>query len=199
MLGEAAKIDPRVKRTRQLLQRALQELVQEKPLDQITVQDIAARAEVNRATFYAHFEDKHALMNAMVRDNFQLRLDEKLPGTAALTAHHLRLLILTTCEYLGDYVNHCTSVPRFGEHALMFMAVHHHLYETLAEWLRQAGAAAPEAIAQTTSWAIWGTAFQWARDGRKSPAERLTEQIMTTLRGGLYEVLRDEQGDEVRV
>ena len=53
MLGEAVKVDPRVKRTRQLLQNALMELVQEKSQGSITVQDIAARAEVNRATFYA--------------------------------------------------------------------------------------------------------------------------------------------------
>ena len=192
------KLDPRVKRTRQLLQRALQELVQEKPLDHITVQDIAARAEVNRATFYAHFEDKHALMNAMVRDNFQSRLDQQLPGAPALTVDNLRLLIVVTCEYLGEYINHCSPVPRFGDHAMMFIAVHMHLYDILVEWLRLSGALSPEAIAQTTSWAIWGTAFQWARDGRKTSVACLTDQIMTTLQGGLYVYLRDQLRDEVR-
>ena len=51
------------------------ELAREKPLDSITVQDIAARAEVNRATFYAHFEDKYALLNYTAREMFQARLD----------------------------------------------------------------------------------------------------------------------------
>jgi AcrR family transcriptional regulator len=193
MLGEAVKIDPRVKRTRQILLHALQELVQEKSLDHITVQDIAARAEVNRATFYAHFEDKNAILNAMVRDHFQAKLDERLPGKPALTTDNLRLLIATTCEYLGEFINHCSPVPRFGEHAIMFIVVQNHIYETLLLWIRASGGAAPEAIAQTSGWAIWGTVFQWAREGRKVPAARLTEQIMMMLQGGLRDYLRDER------
>ena len=50
--------DPRVKRTRQLLQQAFMSLMMEGRFRDITVQEIADRATVNRATFYAHFEDK---------------------------------------------------------------------------------------------------------------------------------------------
>ena len=53
--------DPRVKRTRKLLQDALLELLAEKSFDAITVQDIAERSTINRATFYAHFVDKYDL------------------------------------------------------------------------------------------------------------------------------------------
>ena len=43
------------------------------------MQDIAARAEVNRATFYAHFEDKNALMDYTAREMFREQLDAALP------------------------------------------------------------------------------------------------------------------------
>ena len=50
--------DPRVQRTRQLLLEAFMALVQEKRnIHSISIQVIARRATVNRATFYAHFED----------------------------------------------------------------------------------------------------------------------------------------------
>ncbi len=53
--------DPRVKRTRQLLLQAFMALLEEKQhIYSISVQDIAERATVNRATFYAHFEDKYS-------------------------------------------------------------------------------------------------------------------------------------------
>ncbi|MBI4304912.1 MAG: TetR family transcriptional regulator, partial [Chloroflexi bacterium] len=45
--------DPRVKRTRKLLHDAFDSLLSEKSFEAITVQDIAERATVNRATFYA--------------------------------------------------------------------------------------------------------------------------------------------------
>ncbi|KKX53667.1 TetR family transcriptional regulator [Brevibacillus borstelensis cifa_chp40] len=56
------RIDPRVRRTRQLLQDAFTSLIQEKGYEAITVQDITERATLNRATFYLHYRDKQDLM-----------------------------------------------------------------------------------------------------------------------------------------
>jgi AcrR family transcriptional regulator len=53
--------DRRVQRTRKLLQDALFALILEKGYEAITVQDIIDRANVGRATFYAHFMDKQQL------------------------------------------------------------------------------------------------------------------------------------------
>lgn len=55
------KTDPRVRRTRLLLQEALKELLVEQRLEQVTVSAIVKRAEVARTTFYAHFETKEDL------------------------------------------------------------------------------------------------------------------------------------------
>src|SRR5258707_15719817 len=54
--------DRRIRRTRRLLRDGLLALVLEKGYDQITVQDILERADVGRATFYAHFRDKDDLL-----------------------------------------------------------------------------------------------------------------------------------------
>ena len=54
-------IDQRVRRTRERLGDALIELVQEKPFDSITVQEVLDRAEVGRSTFYVHYRDKDDL------------------------------------------------------------------------------------------------------------------------------------------
>ena len=196
MLVYEEKLDPRVKRTRQLLQHALMDLAHEKPLDSITVQDIAARAEVNRATFYAHFEDKYALMSYTLREMFLARLDEKLPGTPTFTWVNLRSLILTTCEFLGDFLSNCAPVHTVSDQAVMFIQLQVHLCEMLTGWLKEspgsaAGSIAPEMIAMTNSWAIWGSVFQWARAGRKIPAARLTDQILTLLTPGLQPYLVD--------
>ncbi len=54
--------DRRVRKTRALLQHALQELILEKGYEAITVQDLLDRADVGRSTFYAHFRDKDDLL-----------------------------------------------------------------------------------------------------------------------------------------
>jgi AcrR family transcriptional regulator len=54
--------DRRVERTRKLLRDALMGLILEKGYEAVTVQDIIDRANVGRATFYAHFTDKQQLL-----------------------------------------------------------------------------------------------------------------------------------------
>lgn len=56
------KIDRRVQRTRQLLRGALLSLIQEKGYETLSVQEIIDRANVGRATFYAHFDSKDDLL-----------------------------------------------------------------------------------------------------------------------------------------
>jgi AcrR family transcriptional regulator len=55
-------LDRRVQRTRQGLQEALVTLILEKGYEAVTIQDVIDRANVGRATFYAHFSDKENLL-----------------------------------------------------------------------------------------------------------------------------------------
>lgn len=77
MLPKSAQSqDPRVRRTRQWLQEAFLELVLEKGFEQVTVNDITARAGVNRATFYKHYLDKWDLLTSWVGE-MRVLLDEQ--------------------------------------------------------------------------------------------------------------------------
>ena len=54
--------DRRVERTQEQLRQALVALIRERGFERLTVQDIIDRANVGRATFYAHFDNKDALL-----------------------------------------------------------------------------------------------------------------------------------------
>lgn len=60
------KLDPRIKRTLHVISDALISLMEEKGFDHITVRDITSRAEINRATFYLHYQDKYDLLDRIV-------------------------------------------------------------------------------------------------------------------------------------
>lgn len=55
------KLDLRVQRTNKYIIEAFIRLVEEKGFEQVTVQNIADEAMINRATFYAHYKDKQDL------------------------------------------------------------------------------------------------------------------------------------------
>jgi AcrR family transcriptional regulator len=72
----AKKPDRRVQRTEQLLRGALLSLIQEKGFETLSVQDIIDRANVGRATFYAHFDNKEDLLVSGF-DNLRASLKER--------------------------------------------------------------------------------------------------------------------------
>jgi AcrR family transcriptional regulator len=72
----AKKVDRRVERTEQLLRDALFQLVEEKGFESLTVQDIIDRANIGRATFYTHFDNKEDLLISGL-DQFQDHLKKR--------------------------------------------------------------------------------------------------------------------------
>lgn len=192
MSANGEKLDPRVKRTQQLLQKALIELLKEKEFHKITVQDITQHAGVNRATFYDRFEDKFALLNACVKEDFQTRLDAKIPPEAVLSLDNLRLLILTTCDYLKGFFGHCAPSTHHNEQMIMLRQVQETIYETILRWITTSPNTArradvpQEMTAMVSSSAIFGSVMQWVvKNERKVSPEQLTDHILLLLTAGL--------------
>ena len=59
-------------RSRKLIVTALGDLLQEKPLEKITVTDVVNRAQINRGTFYAHFTDIPDVVNHLIQQTFSV-------------------------------------------------------------------------------------------------------------------------------
>ena len=63
-------MDRRQKKTREAIFKAFTELLSKKHYNSITVGEIIERANVGRATFYAHFETKDFLLKALCEELF---------------------------------------------------------------------------------------------------------------------------------
>ena len=56
------KTDARIRYTQRILKESLLALLKQKPINKITVKEVCELAELNRATFYAHYSDCFALL-----------------------------------------------------------------------------------------------------------------------------------------
>ncbi|HEY0753150.1 MAG TPA: TetR/AcrR family transcriptional regulator [Ktedonobacteraceae bacterium] len=183
-------IDPRVKRTRQLLQKAFMELFQEKGIESISIQDITDRATVNRATFYAHFPDKYALLDAIIREQFQRVLAEHLPPSPTWSTQSLHALVRATYSFLGEFQHDCK--PRDLQFdPLIERVIQQELAQILLAWLKQARIASvypttrPELLVSVISWSIFGPATQWSHSERALSADEMASQVMLIITTGL--------------
>lgn len=173
--------DPRIRRTRQLLQGALQALMQTRSFDEISVQDITDAATVNRATFYDHYTDKFALLDAMVGGGFHKLLHERnvsFDGTCPTAAASI---ILATCDYLSlSHGEHSACTRQNAFEPLMESAMTAAIRRVLINGLNKSGAptGSAEMIATTASWAIYGAVKQWFYTPEHAPAEEIVGTIL---------------------
>jgi len=63
------KVDRRITKSQEAIKKALIELMSEKSFDDITIQDIADRANVNRGTIYLHYLDKFDLLDKIMEEH----------------------------------------------------------------------------------------------------------------------------------
>ena len=178
MTLEAQKLDPRVRRTRQMLFQAFQSLLAEKTFDLITVLDISERSTLNRATFYDHFPDKFALLESMMGERFGTLMTARMAQSDGTCETALRLLILGACDFLAEVSSGCQKNQRQFE-PVVESQVKELMREAVLLALRDHGTENPELKATMVSWAITGAALQWRRE-KKTSADELADAVLRT-------------------
>src|ERR1700676_3219661 len=170
---DCERLDPRIRRTRHLLQDALKRLLEEKEFDKITIQDITEIATLNRATFYAHYPDKFALLEQLIRVSFLELLAERHVRFDGTCSSAFQAIILAVCDYLHE-VQQSLSSKQHQFEPFVEATVIDQVRLVLLEGLRQRAAERkvspgihcpeilspqlipPEIVAATASWAIYG-------------------------------------------
>ncbi|MEI9977214.1 MAG: TetR/AcrR family transcriptional regulator [Ignavibacteriota bacterium] len=171
-------LDPRIRRTRQLLQQALEKLLEIKEFEKISVQDIADQATVNRATFYDHYTDKSALLVSMVGCRFHQLLAEREVQFDGTCSAALKAMVLGVAEYVVR-MQGPEGKREIEPHmeSAMIAVVRHILMEGLRTHPRPDGVS-PELVAATASWAIYGAVKEWAYTADRCPADGLALTVM---------------------
>lgn len=77
------KEDLRVVKTKYILKKALIDLTNEKGFDNVSVIDIVKKANVNRNTFYLHYENKEDLIKKIIQE-ISINIENKLKATTYL-------------------------------------------------------------------------------------------------------------------
>jgi AcrR family transcriptional regulator len=155
----------------------------QKSFEEISVHDITSLADVNRATFYDHYNDKFALLDAMVAGGFHKLLAERnvlFDGTCPSAAS---AIILASCDYLSathSDPSGCNRNSAFEPlmEAGIVAAIRRTLFKGLENRTVPEGLT-PEIVATTAAWAIYGAVKQWFYTPNHQPASEAVQPILT--------------------
>ena len=101
-------MDRRSTKTREYLIKALEQLIQTKDFEKLTIAQITEAADVNRATFYAHFLDKYDLLDATITQNIEEQFQQHQLELVELNEEQVKKLFLSMASLHMDYHTACT-------------------------------------------------------------------------------------------
>jgi AcrR family transcriptional regulator len=124
-----------------------------KAFDDISVQEIADEATLNRATFYLHYPDKNALLQAMTESRFRNLIERR--GIIFTDCNGtLRAIALGVCDYLAETTGCPTQLARISLEGSIIPVVKGMFKEGLALHGTAPGADAA-LLATTAAWAVF--------------------------------------------
>jgi AcrR family transcriptional regulator len=175
--------DPRAKKTRKYLQRAFIELLSEKDFQMITINDISERAELNRATFYGHFQDKFELLDETLDVMLEESINKWIPYNPETDETVLvRNLMLAICHW------HLETKKRINRRLTLSSSIEDHtkkkLYAIILNCLiglEPTGHQVKRGIeikATIISWSIYGIVLQWSEQVDSETAETLVDNAL---------------------
>jgi len=176
--------DPRILRSRRMLMEALANLLTKQELDDISIQEIADEATLNRATFYLHYSDKNALLQAMTAARFSDLIARRgITFTDCNAA--LRAIALGVCDYLSETTGCPTQLARIPLEGSIIPVVEDMFKEGLALHGIAPGVDAAM-LATTAAWAVFGAARRWFQTPNRIPAEEMAARIETMVNPVLF-------------
>ena len=181
----AKRVDRRVERTRQLLRDALVSLIREKGFAALSVQEIIDRANVGRATFYAHFDNKEDLLmagleglRASLNELQRQALAREVPPEERLFAFSRELFTHTDGhrDVFRAMVNDQTvGLLQRVFHRMIVDLVRGDVKATLLRG--RSGSVPPEAVVQFVAGGLYGLLMWWLEARVRPSAEEVNANL----------------------
>jgi len=177
-------MDRRQRKTREAIFSAFTELLSEKDFGHITVGEIIDRADVGRATFYAHFETKDFLMKALCEELFCHIFDAANPKQAGhrhiFSCDAPESVFLHLIQHLQKNDNHILDLLSCRNQGLFMQYFQNYLQELVTSQLPLFAARKNEKLPDSfwidhISSVFVETIRWWIDNGMKEPPETITE------------------------
>ncbi|MDD3224350.1 MAG: TetR/AcrR family transcriptional regulator C-terminal domain-containing protein [Clostridium sp.] len=181
------KTDRRVKYTKMVIRNSFIKLLKQKPISKITIKEICENADVNRATFYAHYQNQYDLLNKI-----EARLIDDI--NAYLSNYEFKDnmdIASKMLEKILDYVKENSDIfdillisngdMTFQNEFIKIITKQHFSPDTRSGSLSKEDAAY---IFSFSSSGSIGVIQKWLKDDMKKPTNKLAELILKIAASG---------------
>lgn len=175
--------------TKRALAASLKKLLAQKPLDKITVVDITTDCEVNRQTFYYHFQDIYDLIEWIYSSEATNALGDKK------TAETWEEGLLNICNYALENRAFVTSTYHSVSREYLEQYLYHETYPLLWNVLAEKSAHIPmrdedkDFIVNFYKYAFVGLLLDWTGRGMRDDPHELVDRLSRLIHGNIVDAI----------
>ncbi len=178
-------MDRRQKKTRKAIFNAFLELLSQRDFNTISVQEIIDKADVGRATFYAHFETKDYLLKSICEELFSHVVSSALgksDGRHYECCFEKGDMFLHLIRHLQKNDDNVLQLLTSPNNELFLRYFKEALKEAVSRSLEYEKIEVPkEYLVNHIASSFVETVIWWAKNGKKEAPEKLTEYLRTVL------------------
>ena len=182
--------DQRTRMTKMLIRKAFTELLEQKPIQNISIRELCELAGINRGTFYAHYQDIYDLLE-QIEEEMTKDFEKSLEPLLEIEGEKLTPVQITTGVFqcLKDNADICTvTLGDYGdkEFALRLVGMgREKCLEAYSKYFARASQKEIEFFYAFASSGCIGLLRQWLKEGMKTNAEEVAFMAENLMMYGL--------------
>lgn len=190
-MQEKKKEDLRVRKTKKAIRTVFEDMICEMDYEEISIKELTARAEINRKTFYLHYQDLDELLAEYQDEIVDTFIKQKVSYKNMDDIKSLIRLYFTSFasqSYVHERMLCAGSYQRFSDE----------VNRRIMEFRRQTnrGAFGLDKYAESLVFAYFGTCSailyrQWVADGKKLSVDDLIDIAIKLICNGMSSVVRN--------
>ncbi|WP_144510462.1 TetR/AcrR family transcriptional regulator [Bacillus sp. FJAT-22090] len=179
--------DRRIRKSKAALKESLISLMKEKDFKDVSITDIVQTADLNRGTFYKHFQYKEELLEEVIDDVIKDLIDsyrEPYQGVEAFSVSKLTSSTIKIFDHVAKYTNFYSLLVKSN----VLFGLQNRICNELKKLVLQDLANNPlhsninaDLLASYQAHAIWGMISEWIQSGFTYSSAYMAEQLLAIL------------------
>ena len=183
---ENESVDRRVVKTKAKLVSVFKELISEKSFEDITVNEICEKADIRRATFYKHYNDKYAFLAYFV-ESMRYEFDRRynISENADNTVEYYTNYAAAAISFFERHENLVNNTLNSEVLHIIANIVMERNFEITLSRLEECDCknlpASPRIVASMMTGAVSGAILNWLKSGKKIPRDIFIDEISSVI------------------
>lgn len=179
--------------TKQAIRNSFIKLLNQRPVNQITIKDIVEDCGINRNSFYYHYQDLPSMIEEIILDEVNVIIRQNPTIDSLEECLNVTMSFVRENRRAAIHLYHSSNRDLFEQYLWKVSEYTVRMYISTVLEPYSLKESDIDVIIRMNKWECFGAVMDWLREGTKEDIEAVCGRIAELKRGTLEEIIRRSQ------